>query len=60
MQPLLRGYVLSGPSIHMPCMGESYQFIMTIHSWNSKKCIKILVTKCEGKRLLGRPGILGG
>jgi hypothetical protein len=29
MQPLLRGYTPSGPSVHMSCMGESYLLIFT-------------------------------
>ena len=32
MQPILRGYALFGPNIHMPCMGESYHLIYYDHT----------------------------
>lgn len=31
MQPLLRGYTPSGPSIHMSCMGEPYLLFYNEH-----------------------------
>jgi hypothetical protein len=40
MQPLLRGYTPSGPSMHISCMGESYQFVLAMYRLNNKKFIQ--------------------